>query len=134
MIVHKSRCPALAGGVFPNPGKEIADILLAWLQGTPPPPASTATVLPPSPSLTIFLTAHQLQSLVICQKECGVSDEVFKAYLTATYQIQSRKFIPAAHYQTVLTWLTQQRDRRAGGEHTEMTTQPSAPAASPSPT
>ena len=63
-----------------------------------------------------------------------MSDEVFKAYLTATYQIQSRKFIPAAHYQTVLTWLTQQRDRRAGGEHAEMTAQPPVPVASPSAT
>jgi hypothetical protein len=134
LIVHKSRCPALACGVFPHPGKEIADILLTWLHGTSIPPAPTATVLPPSPSPTIFLTAHQLQSLVICQKECGVADEVFKASLTATYQIQSRKCIPAAYYQTVMTWLTQQRDRRAGGEQTEMTTQPPAPAASPSPT
>src|SRR5262245_45064842 len=33
LIVHKSRCPALASGVFPNPGKDVADILLAWLHG-----------------------------------------------------------------------------------------------------
>jgi hypothetical protein len=32
-----------------------------------------------------------------------VSNEVFRTYLTATCQIQSRKFIPAAHYQTVMT-------------------------------
>jgi hypothetical protein len=32
--------------------------------------------------------------------------------------MQSRKLIPAAHYQTVMTWLAQQRDHRpVSGEH-----------------
>ena len=109
-------------------------MLLAWLHGTSNTDLLlTATVLPPPPSPTIFLTANQLQSLVICQKEYGVSDEVFKVYLTATYQIQSRKLIPAAHYQTVMTWLSQQRDhRRASGDHAGMSAQLHAPAVSPS--
>lgn len=148
LIIHKSRCPALAGKVFPHPGKEVAELLLAWLQGPSTPPALTAPVLPSSPSAaptvpavppasssspTMLLTATQLQSLVIRQKECGVSDEVFKAYLLATYQIQSRKVIPAAQYQTVLTWLTQQRDRRASDDHARLNAPPAASSGSVSP-
>ena len=148
LIVHKSRCPALAGKVFPHPGKEVAELLLAWLQG-PATPSVAATAVPPSPpvapaaaaqppaapsSPTVFLTTTQLQSLVIRQKECGVSDEVFREYLTTTYQIQSRKLIPAAQYQTVLTWLTHQRDRRACGDHTERSGPSPAATASPSAT
>jgi hypothetical protein len=34
-IVTKSRCSELSGGIFPKPGKEIADILTAWLTGAP---------------------------------------------------------------------------------------------------
>jgi len=33
--VTKSRCPKLAGGVFPKPGKEFAEILQEWLCGLP---------------------------------------------------------------------------------------------------
>ncbi|NOT56411.1 MAG: AAA family ATPase [Deltaproteobacteria bacterium] len=155
LIIHKSRCPALAGKVFPHPGKEVAELLLAWLQGPSTPPAPTMTALPSSSpaaptasvpplstlsapaspsSPTVFLTTTQLQSLVIRQKECGVSDEVFREYLTTTYQIQSRKLIPAAQYQTVLTWLTHQRDRRARGDHTERSGPSPAATASPSAT
>lgn len=37
LIVGKTRCPACAGAVVGKPGKEIADILLAWLtDGAPP--------------------------------------------------------------------------------------------------
>lgn len=35
-IVSKTRCPALTGRVFAKPGKDIATILLAWLDGAPP--------------------------------------------------------------------------------------------------
>lgn len=43
-IVQKTRCPALTGGVFKKPGANVADILLAWLRGAPPPPTQpTAT-------------------------------------------------------------------------------------------
>jgi len=34
-IVQKTRCPALTGRVFAKPGKDIANILMKWLQGEP---------------------------------------------------------------------------------------------------
>jgi AAA domain len=36
LLITKSRCPKLAGGVFPKPGKEVADVLKEWLGGAPP--------------------------------------------------------------------------------------------------
>jgi hypothetical protein len=35
LIITKSRCPKLASGVFPKPGKELADVLKEWLGGVP---------------------------------------------------------------------------------------------------
>ena len=35
LLITKSRCPKLAGGVFPKPGKEVADVLKEWLGGAP---------------------------------------------------------------------------------------------------
>jgi hypothetical protein len=35
LVITKSRCSKLAGGVFPKPGKELADLLKEWLGGVP---------------------------------------------------------------------------------------------------
>ena len=35
LLITKSRCPKLAGGVFAKPGKEVADVLKEWLGGAP---------------------------------------------------------------------------------------------------
>src|SRR5260221_3704877 len=37
LIITKSRCPKLTGGVFLKPGREVAEILKEWLDGPPPP-------------------------------------------------------------------------------------------------
>jgi len=38
LVITKSRCPRLTGGVFLKPGKEVAEILKEWLNGPPAPP------------------------------------------------------------------------------------------------
>ena len=55
LMITKSRCPKLAGGVFPKPGKELADVLKEWLGGAPvdktaePEPPSETPVTPVEP-------------------------------------------------------------------------------------
>ncbi len=46
LIITKTRCPKLAGGIFPKPGKELADLIKEWLGGVP----VGKTVEPESPS------------------------------------------------------------------------------------
>ena len=51
LVITKSRCPRLAGGVFPKPGKELADVLKEWLGGVQaekvePEPSEQAPVAP----------------------------------------------------------------------------------------
>jgi len=48
LIVQKTRCPALAGSVFPKASKDIATILNTWLPGVPLPASPVPTPAPPS--------------------------------------------------------------------------------------
>ena len=36
LVITKTRCPSVAGGIFPKPGKELAQLLKDWLVGPPP--------------------------------------------------------------------------------------------------
>src|SRR5216684_1659839 len=49
LIITKSRCPKLTGGVFGKPGREVAEILKEWLNG-PPPPVREKPASPPPPN------------------------------------------------------------------------------------
>ena len=52
LVITKSRCPKLAGGVFSKPGKELAETLKEWLGSATAPqpaPAPEATKNPPAP-------------------------------------------------------------------------------------
>ena len=46
LIITKTRCPKLTAGIFPKPGKELADVLKEWLGG--PPPDKTVQLESPS--------------------------------------------------------------------------------------
>lgn len=53
--ITKSRCPKLTGGVFPKPGKELADVLKEWLESDTPSeitdePSSDSPVAPAEPN------------------------------------------------------------------------------------
>ncbi len=48
LLITKTRCPRLAGGVFPKPGRELADLIKEWLGGVP----VGKTAEPGSPSET----------------------------------------------------------------------------------
>lgn len=55
MVIDKTRCPELAGKVFRQPGKDVADILKEWLADgdvapVAPPPAATPTPPPSAPA------------------------------------------------------------------------------------
>ena len=49
LIITKSRCPKLTGGVFVKPGKEVADVLKEWLDGPPAPQPALTTPTAPKP-------------------------------------------------------------------------------------
>src|SRR6202790_41682 len=51
LIITKSRCPKLTGGVFGKPGREVAEILREWLHGPPAPVMEkAASPLAPNPA------------------------------------------------------------------------------------
>jgi hypothetical protein len=54
-MITKTRCSALNEGIFPKPGKEIADILIGWLSGNPAP----AVQAQPAPVALLFESSEQ---------------------------------------------------------------------------
>ena len=114
LIVRKTRCPALAGGVFAKAGKEVAAILNLWLPGTPLPTASAPAFIPETPPTLppTGISADQLTRLLTFQKDCGVTDAAFKAHLLKTYRVPSRQLIPKASFEEVMVWLGTQHHAR----------------------
>jgi hypothetical protein len=76
LVITKTRCPKLAGGVFPKPGKELVDLLREWLGGVPaepavrPEPSSNAPVAPADQKKGSALNgAGGLQTIAVITEE-----------------------------------------------------------------
>jgi AAA domain len=74
--VTKSRCSKLSGGVFPKPGKELADVLKEWLGGAPvervkPAPVSETPCTPvtPKPNGAVNGAGPGFQSVAVLTEE-----------------------------------------------------------------
>ena len=76
LVITKSRCPKLAGGVFSKPGKELADLLKEWLGGAPakqvePEPPNEAPVTPVEPK-----KSRAVNGVRRSQTAAGISEEL----------------------------------------------------------
>jgi len=69
LIITKTRCPKLTGGVFPKPGGELADVLKEWLGGVP----ADKTVEPESPSETLVAPVEPKKKGVVSDVVNGTS-------------------------------------------------------------
>lgn len=67
LVVTKSRCPALTGGVFLRPGEDVAAILRAWLTDGAPLPE------PKAPPLAPKLTEAQVIELLQLANDAGLA-------------------------------------------------------------
>lgn len=76
MIVSKTRCPNIAGAVIHKPGKDVAEILTAWLSdGTAPLDFATACAMTtPKGALFGDLTDQQLEQIV-ASKQMGITEK-----------------------------------------------------------
>lgn len=80
LVISKSRCPALSGQVIVRPGRQIADVLSAWLSdGVPAPP-------PIDRDFLLSQTEQQMNRL-------GWSAKDGKLHLEQTYGKKSRQFL-----------------------------------------
>ena len=67
LLVSKTRCPDLTNKVFPKPGKDIADILVHWLQGAPAAPRRDPE--PVSPAVTVTAADADFDAIPSAQEE-----------------------------------------------------------------
>mgnify|MGYP001581853253 FL=1 len=96
--------------VAPTEADRFTEMEAAAAAGTiaaPKAPAKEYKLEPPG-TVVVVLSPEALQKICIKQKEKGISDEHFKAWLSATLMIASRKLIPAALVPKVMMWLNGQ--------------------------
>lgn len=81
LVITKSRCPQLAGGVFPKPGKELADVLKGWLGGP-----SAAQAKPEPGENTAGAPKEPAKSSLTNGKEGGQTAATFSDELAAIWK------------------------------------------------
>lgn len=97
LVISKSRCPALQGAVIEKPGKEVAEVLAAWLKGEKPPeiPKAAGTKAapsdPPAPgnSKDSDADAKLREGLEAWIRESGIDRELFKEFLAASGDLEA---------------------------------------------
>jgi len=119
-IISKTRCPDLTDRVFPKAGKELADILAAWVgSGTKPAPVPRPTVAAPTtPTPTPRASRKAATPSGPACEDCAViieADVTFKdgtTYTPAQWAEHTKK-----HAGKVLCWpCTKARTLKAGQE------------------
>lgn len=72
-VITKTRCPALAGGVYRKPGKEVTDILVNWLSGAPVPEKPKAM---PRPAETVTDKTQDARMWSVAQKQVLIDNHL----------------------------------------------------------
>lgn len=107
LVITKSRCSAIHGGVFHRPGKEFAEILQSWLGGAPTPiePKPTKKPVAPAPPLqpTLEVAQEQERSVHVmfldeCEAIAGMSpSEDIKRWACDLTKVEDYEDIPSEH-------------------------------------
>ncbi len=92
LLIDKSRCPALDGKLFAKPGKQVADLLLAWL-GTGVAPRE----VPSEPVSEVTPIVSDADALLANMKACTTLEELKAAVASAT-TANTEKRITAEEY------------------------------------
>jgi len=123
LSISKTRCPSLDGKLFQLPGKDVADIVLKWLDSgaealekpvTPPQSVPTSSIATPQrvaqqpqpapPPDVPCISDAQRRRLFKIYKDAGKTDAQVKAYLADTFNISSSKLIPTNLYDSICQW------------------------------
>lgn len=110
LVVSKTRCSALTGGVYPKPTEELADTLIAWLKGeTPPPPVHRNGTKPQKATgegSTATLTDLKVlnRSRTVKGKE-RVTTEMLEQYVSAKFSGKGPRELTANQVHDLADWL-----------------------------
>lgn len=79
LVVSKTRCPDLQGAVIEKPGREIAEVLVAWLKGEPTADGQLGTPSPPPGPPKMPESMHRALEAMIGKS--GISRVALHQYL-----------------------------------------------------
>jgi hypothetical protein len=127
LLITKTRCPALTGGVFKKPGKDVVAILTTWLQGAKAPdkPSTPQTIgaeeragvssaadfasIPPAPQSVADakINVAQRKAMFATATELYGKDRLdeFKTWLHANYQVESSNDLTTAQASQIIDLL-----------------------------
>ena len=128
LIVGKTRCPQLTGVVLPKPGKDIADVLNAWLTDGRPPaegpqpkptlqPSFTSTSAPqtaPRPdavdnkqSISSTISAELRRNLFTTSRAAFIPDEVLQEETQRRFGKSRSADLTMPEYEELMAWIAE---------------------------
>jgi hypothetical protein len=116
LIIGKTRCPQLTGVVLPRPGRDIADMLNAWLTNGRPPAETPKSTLQPKFSSTSApravlkpqtISAELRRNLFATSRAAFIPDEMLQAETQRRFGKSRSADLTMPEYEELMTWIAE---------------------------
>lgn len=89
LVISKTRCSDLSGGVYEKPNGKVTDALKAWLTGAKPEPKATNVLTPPKPTLLTAL--DEITRIIEANNFVAPADRIRELFGYACAEIKTRR-------------------------------------------
>ena len=90
LVISKTRCSDLSGGVYEKPNGKVTDALKAWLTGAKPEPKAT-NVLPQLNALTPLIALDEITRIIEAKDFVKTGDRIRELFTYACAEIKTRR-------------------------------------------
>lgn len=89
LVISKTRCSDLSGGVYEKPNGKVTDALKAWLTGAKPEPKATNVLISPKPTLLTAL--DEITRIIEAKDFVKTGDRIRELFAYACNEIKTRR-------------------------------------------